>query len=126
MQQGSRWWLAVFNGLFVAFSAVAVAFSEGFLHASPVAGQWRGDAMGLAAGMFWGLTTIAIRSTEIATVAVEKRAPRTSGGHPHHAGDVLVLGGVAQRVGPQRISTRCSPSASSRLPDTPWGASGWH
>lgn len=59
-------------GLFVAFSAVAVAFSEGFLHASPVAGQWRGDAMGLAAGMFWGLTTIAIRSTKIATVAAEK------------------------------------------------------
>jgi drug/metabolite transporter (DMT)-like permease len=59
-------------GLFVAFSAVAVAFSEGFMHSSPVAGQWKGDAMGLAAGMLWGLTTLAIRTTKIATAAAEK------------------------------------------------------
>jgi drug/metabolite transporter (DMT)-like permease len=59
-------------GLFIAFSAVAVAFSEGFMHSSPVAGQWKGDAMGLAAGMLWGLTTLAIRTTRIATVAAEK------------------------------------------------------
>ncbi|MBA4262291.1 MAG: EamA family transporter [Comamonadaceae bacterium] len=59
-------------GLCVAFAAVAVAFSEGFLHSSPVAEQWRGDAMGLAAGMFWGLTTIAIRTTKVATVQAEK------------------------------------------------------
>jgi drug/metabolite transporter (DMT)-like permease len=58
-------------GLCVAFGAVAVAFSEGFLHSS-VVGQWKGDAMGLAAGMFWGLTTIAIRTTKIATVTAEK------------------------------------------------------
>ena len=59
-------------GLLIAFSAVGVAFSEGFLHSSPVAGQWRGDAMGLAAGMFWGLTTLAIRTTQVATVQAEK------------------------------------------------------
>ncbi|MDP2416611.1 MAG: DMT family transporter [Hydrogenophaga sp.] len=59
-------------GLFVAFGAVAVAFSEGFMHSSPVAGQWMGDAMGLAAGMLWGLTTLAIRTTKIATVSAEK------------------------------------------------------
>lgn len=59
-------------GLFVAFGAVAVAFSEGFMHSSPVAGQWKGDAMGLAAGMLWGLTTLAIRTTKIATAAAEK------------------------------------------------------
>ncbi len=59
-------------GLLIAFSAVGVAFSEGFLHSSPVAGQWRGDAMGLAAGMFWGLTTLAIRTTKVATVQAEK------------------------------------------------------
>jgi len=59
-------------GLFVAFGAVAVAFSEGFMHSSPVAGQWKGDAMGLAAGMLWGLTTLAIRTTKIATVSAEK------------------------------------------------------
>ena len=59
-------------GLCVAFSAVAVAFSEGFMHSSPVAGQWMGDAMGLAAGMLWGLTTLAIRTTKIATASAEK------------------------------------------------------
>jgi drug/metabolite transporter (DMT)-like permease len=59
-------------GLLIAFSAVGVAFSEGFLHSSPVAGQWKGDAMGLAAGMFWGLTTLAIRTTKVATVQAEK------------------------------------------------------
>jgi drug/metabolite transporter (DMT)-like permease len=58
-------------GLIIAFSAVGIAFSEAFTHAS-APGQWIGDVMGLAAGMFWGLTTIAIRSTRIATVAAEK------------------------------------------------------
>ncbi len=58
-------------GLVIAFSAVGIAFSEAFLHGSGP-GQWKGDAMGLAAGMFWGLTTIAIRTTKIATVAAEK------------------------------------------------------
>jgi drug/metabolite transporter (DMT)-like permease len=59
-------------GLLIAFSAVAVAFSEGFMQTSPVVGQWKGDAMGLAAGMLWGLTTLAIRTTKIATVSAEK------------------------------------------------------
>ena len=58
-------------GLTLAFAAVAVAFSEAFLHAS-APGQWIGDAMGLAAGMLWGLTTLAIRTTRVATVAAEK------------------------------------------------------
>lgn len=59
-------------GLVIAFLAVAVAFGEGFLHTSPVAGQWRGDAMGLAAGILWGLTTLTIRSTRMATASAEK------------------------------------------------------
>ena len=58
-------------GLFVAFAAVGVAFSEAFLHGSQP-GQWKGDAMGLAAGMFWGLTTIAIRTTKVASIQAEK------------------------------------------------------
>ena len=58
-------------GLFIAFAAVGVAFSEAFLHGS-APGQWKGDAMGLAAGMFWGLTTIAIRTTKVAGIAAEK------------------------------------------------------
>lgn len=59
-------------GLVIAFAAVAIAFSEGFLHSSPVAGQWRGDAMGLAAGIFWGLTTLTIRSTQLSDASAEK------------------------------------------------------
>lgn len=58
-------------GLVIAFSAVGIAFSEAFTHRS-APGQWKGDAMGLAAGMFWGLTTIAIRTTRVATVQAEK------------------------------------------------------
>lgn len=58
-------------GLVIAFGAVGIAFSEAFLHGS-APGQWKGDAMGLAAGMFWGLTTIAIRTTKVATVQAEK------------------------------------------------------
>jgi drug/metabolite transporter (DMT)-like permease len=59
-------------GLVLAFSAVAVAFSEGFRQSSPVAGQWRGDALGLAAGMLWGLTTLTIRSTVLSDASAEK------------------------------------------------------
>ncbi|UJW80455.1 DMT family transporter [Hydrogenophaga sp. SL48] len=58
-------------GLCLAFAAVAVAFSEAFLHGSSP-GQWIGDTMGLAAGMLWGLTTLAIRTTRIASAAAEK------------------------------------------------------
>lgn len=59
-------------GLTIAFAAVALAFSEGFIHSSPVAGQWRGDALGLAAGMLWGLTTLTLRATKLATASAEK------------------------------------------------------
>jgi len=59
-------------GLVIAFSAVAIAFSEGFLHSSPVAGQWRGDLMGLAAGVLWGLTTLTIRASRLGSASAEK------------------------------------------------------
>ena len=59
-------------GLVIAFTAVAIAFSEGFFQSSPVAGQWRGDAMGLAAGILWGLTTLTIRRTTLAEASPEK------------------------------------------------------
>jgi len=59
-------------GLVTAFAAVALAFSEGFMRSSPVAGQWRGDAMALTAGVLWGLTTLVIRSTVLAAASAEK------------------------------------------------------
>ena len=61
-----QWW-----GLVIAFTAVGVAFSEGFT--GDVSGrQLRGDAFALAAGTFWGLTTIVIRSSAMAHATAEK------------------------------------------------------
>ncbi|NBQ87539.1 MAG: DMT family transporter [Betaproteobacteria bacterium] len=65
-------------GLVIAFTAVAFAFGEGFLtdaaaaSGSAAARQWRGDALALAAGIFWGLTTLVIRSSKLATASAEK------------------------------------------------------
>jgi drug/metabolite transporter (DMT)-like permease len=58
-------------GLFIAFAAVALAFSEGFTGASTPR-QWRGDALALAAGTLWGLTTLVIRASSMATASAEK------------------------------------------------------
>lgn len=58
-------------GLVIAFAAVAWAFSEGFKGES-TARQLRGDAMALAAGMLWGLTTLTIRGTVLAKASAEK------------------------------------------------------
>lgn len=59
-------------GLVIAFTGVALAFSEGF--GAPAAGplQWLGDAMGIAAAVLWGATTLAIRGTRLAQAAAEK------------------------------------------------------
>ena len=59
-------------GLVFAFAAVALAFGEGFMQGSPVAGAWLGDAMALAAGVLWGLTTLTIRATKLASASPEK------------------------------------------------------
>jgi len=57
-------------GLAIAFAGVVLAFSESLGHSS--AGQLQGDALGLGAGMLWGLTTLAIRNTRLATASAEK------------------------------------------------------
>jgi len=59
-------------GLGIAFAAVALAFSEGFTHGAAAPGQWRGDAMALAAGLMWGLTTLTLRATHLTTLSAEK------------------------------------------------------
>jgi drug/metabolite transporter (DMT)-like permease len=58
-------------GLVIAFIAVAVAFSEGFAGGG-AASHLRGDALALAAGALWGLTTVVIRASKLATVSAEK------------------------------------------------------
>jgi drug/metabolite transporter (DMT)-like permease len=58
-------------GLLIAFAGVAFAFSEGFTGAVTPK-QLRGDALALAAGPLWGLTTIVIRASRMATISAEK------------------------------------------------------
>lgn len=63
-------------GLACAFAAVAFVLREGFgAELSGRAGMeraWLGDLLGLAAGMFWGLTTVVIRASALARVSAEK------------------------------------------------------
>jgi drug/metabolite transporter (DMT)-like permease len=59
-------------GLSIAFAAVALAFAEGFSGGAGTPHQLRGDALALAAGTFWGLTTLVIRSTRLASASAEK------------------------------------------------------
>lgn len=58
-------------GLCIAFAAVALAFSEGF-RGETTARQLRGDALALAAGVLWGLTTLVIRASAMARASAEK------------------------------------------------------
>ncbi len=58
-------------GLVIAFCAVGLAFAEGFLQPS-LPNQLRGDALALAAGVLWGLTTLVLRTTKMATASAEK------------------------------------------------------
>ncbi len=59
-------------GLVIAFTAVAAAFAEGFIGHETSLRQLRGDALALAAGTFWGLTTLVIRASRLATASAEK------------------------------------------------------
>ena len=55
-------------GLAVAFSGVAFALRDSL---SSV-GSWLGDALSLAAGAMWGLTTVVLRTTALSRVSAEK------------------------------------------------------
>ncbi len=63
---------AQWAGLAIAFGSVALAFGEGFVSSSAGARQLRGDALALAAGTLWGLTTLVIRASRLSTVSAEK------------------------------------------------------
>ena len=58
-------------GLALAFGGVVTAFGESFRHAVDLR-QLHGDALGLAGGVLWGLTTLAIRGSRLATASAEK------------------------------------------------------
>ena len=59
-------------GLLIAFAGVAWAFAEGFT--KPAAGphQLLGDTLGVAAGVLWGATTLAIRGSKLTNASAEK------------------------------------------------------
>jgi drug/metabolite transporter (DMT)-like permease len=59
-------------GLLIAFAGVAWAFEEGFTKPAAGAHQLLGDALGVAAGVIWGATTLAIRGTKLSTASAEK------------------------------------------------------
>jgi len=58
-------------GLVMAFSSLAFVFGEGLTAGSP-GRQWVGDALALAAGLSWGMTTVTIRASSLARVSAEK------------------------------------------------------
>ena len=57
-------------GLALAFAGVVVAFGESFGHLD--ATRLHGDALALAAGVLWGLTTLTIRATRLGHASAEK------------------------------------------------------
>lgn len=63
--RGPQW-----AGLAIAFAGVFAAFGESFGQAG--AGQLHGDMLALAAGLLWGLTTLVIRASRLATASAEK------------------------------------------------------
>jgi len=56
-------------GLACAFAAVVFAMSGNFGSANQT---WLGDGLALAAGAFWGLTTVVIRATKLVGIRAEK------------------------------------------------------
>jgi drug/metabolite transporter (DMT)-like permease len=64
---GAQW-----LGLATAFAGVMWAFAEGFTKPAVGDRQWLGDAMGIAAALLWGLTTLTLRATRLSTATPEK------------------------------------------------------
>lgn len=60
------------TGLSLAFAGVAWAFAEGFTQPAVGDTQWIGDTLGVAAGVLWGATTLAIRGSRLTAASAEK------------------------------------------------------
>jgi drug/metabolite transporter (DMT)-like permease len=59
-------------GLVTAFAGVVWAFFEGFVAPSAGPRQWLGDALGIAAAVLWGLTTLVLRGSRLSSTLPEK------------------------------------------------------
>lgn len=89
-------------GLLTAFAGVAWAFSEGF--SQPAAGplQWLGDGLGVAAGILWGATTLAIRGSKLSAASAEKTLLYQ-----------LAISGVALAVAASAVGQPWAPTLSA-------------
>lgn len=58
-------------GLLFAFGALVFAFRDGLV-AGGSGMQWLGDGLALLAGLLWGLTTVTIRASKLASASAEK------------------------------------------------------
>ena len=73
ISRGERLSASQWFGLATAFSGVAWAFAEAFSPATVAPPrQWLGDALGVAAALLWGATTLTIRATPLSGAAAEK------------------------------------------------------
>ncbi len=59
-------------GLAGAFAGVVWAFAGGFTQPTAGPRQWVGDALGITAGVLWGLTTLVLRGSRLGQVSPEK------------------------------------------------------
>ncbi|WP_087722339.1 DMT family transporter [Pandoraea sp. PE-S2T-3] len=57
-------------GMALAFCGIVVAFSDG--GSTSLATTWPGDLLGILAGVFWGMTTVVVRASRLATAAPAK------------------------------------------------------
>ena len=60
------------TGLVAAFGGVLWAFAGGFMAPAVGPDQWLGDALGLCAALLWGLTTLVLRGSRLATALPEQ------------------------------------------------------
>ena len=102
--RSERLTLAQWFGLLVAFAGVVWAFAEGFAAGSAThPRQWLGDALGVAAALFWAATTLVIRGTALASAPAEK----TLLCQLFVSGVLLALGAVGSGEAWPRMSAAC-------------------
>jgi drug/metabolite transporter (DMT)-like permease len=89
------------TGLLLAFGGVAWAFTESFSLPSVAPRQWWGDALGVAAAVLWGATTLVIRASRLSSASAEKTLLYQLG---MSAAALAIVGVAAGEVWPASLS----------------------
>ena len=71
IEKSERLSLVQWLGLLVAFGGMGLAFIESFDGPAPI-GQWRGDLMAAASGVFWAGTVLVVRATRLSQASPEQ------------------------------------------------------